>query len=164
MSKYDVFFKTKKLSINWIFLLIIINFFLHIFYIKSVYASEISYLDANFNGCCDYRPQHISKYNQSPKIPINSIDNQFAIFCGILCFPINCIWRTITFPCQDSLFCCDVLYARCAIIGEGSTCCGSSYYPDKFGICAEPFSSVSTFYSAFPYESNYYYGDLFMRN
>ena len=48
MSKYDVFFKTKKLSINWIFLLIIINFFLHIFYIKSVYASEISYLDANF--------------------------------------------------------------------------------------------------------------------
>lgn len=136
MSKYDVLFKkNKQQNINWIILLIIINFFLHIFYVNSVYAS----VDEKFNGYCDYRPQHISRYNQSPDIPINSIDNQFVIFCGILCFPINCIWHTITFPCQDYL-CCDFLY--------------------RFGICAESSSFVhSAVYSDFPDEANHYYGD-----
>jgi len=133
MSEYDRLLKiNKQQNINWIILLIIINFFLHIFFINSFYASA----DGSFNDYCDYRPQHISRYNQSPEIPINSIDNKLVIFCRILCFPINCIWHTITFPCQDFLFCCDVLY--------------------RFCICPDP-SSFS--HSAFLDEENHYYGD-----
>jgi len=138
MSKYNVLFKiNKKLSINWVILLTIINFFLHTFYINSVYASA----DGSFNDYCDYRPQHISRYNESSELSINSIDNKFLIFCKILCFPVNCIWHTITFPCQESVFCCDFLR--------------------RFGICPEPSSfSHLAVYSDFPDQENHSYDKL----
>lgn len=52
--------------------------------------------------CCCGIPERVSR-----------CENGCLIAYSFLCFPFNALWRGITFPWQDSMFCCDVTEARC---------------------------------------------------
>lgn len=109
-----------------------------------------SFLDQNVNFLCDCRPCTVKsffppklegfKYNPSQIEPILAEKNCVLMSCGLLALPVNCLWRTVTCPWQDSACCCDVLCARCESNCECGYCyCSSApYYANKFGIRLKP--------------------------